>query len=62
MSDTPAVLDVSVHPETNEHTNNGTHAVHIISPGGGIAKLQPGESFIPAKDGQPAVILRNRPA
>lgn len=60
--DTPVILKVDHNPETNEHTNNGTHDVHIVHAGGAIAIIKPGDSFIPATDGQPAMILRYRPA
>ena len=69
MSDQPAAeqpvevrLDVAVDAETGEHTNNGTHAVHVVCAGGMVVKLAPGESLIPPSADQHAVVTRLRAA
>lgn len=44
--------------ETGEYTHWGEHSTQIIHGGGNIVTIHHGESFIPAKDGSPAIILR----
>lgn len=46
-------------PETGEIVNLSTeHGLHVVHAGGHVVRLGPGDSFIPAKDGAPAVVMR----
>ena len=47
------------HPETGTITHYGPHSTVVVHHGGKIVRLTHGESFTPARDGEPAVILRN---
>lgn len=48
-------------PETGEVTHFGLHSTQVVHHGGKIVRLTHGESFIAAKDGEPAMLMRNRP-
>lgn len=48
------------HPETGEITHWGPHSTQIVHAGGMIVKITHGESFTPAKDGAPAVVMRRK--